>query len=96
MRGGLHPARPDWWPSTKRPRATLGGLIAASVTNVSGREGVLPGLPTSPRLGGTRGVHCTSWRIRFPWHPTGVVLVLGFGGAWVSHNPPGVRKLCLP
>ena len=19
-RGGLHPARPDWWPRTKRPR----------------------------------------------------------------------------
>ena len=24
--GGLHPARPDWWPPTKRPRATPGGL----------------------------------------------------------------------
>ena len=20
--GGLHPARPDWWPPTERPRAT--------------------------------------------------------------------------
>ena len=30
--GGLHPARPDWWPPKKRPRATPGGLIAASVT----------------------------------------------------------------
>ena len=30
--GGLVPARPDWWPRTKRPRATPGGLIAASVT----------------------------------------------------------------
>ena len=30
--GGSHPARPDCWPPTKRPRATLGGLIAADVT----------------------------------------------------------------
>ena len=30
--GDLHPARPDWWPPTKRPRASPGGLIAASVT----------------------------------------------------------------
>ena len=30
--GGLHPARPHWWPPTKRPRATPGGLFAASVT----------------------------------------------------------------
>ena len=27
--GSLHPARSDWWPLTKRPRATAGGLIAA-------------------------------------------------------------------
>ena len=40
--GGLHPARPDCWPPTKRPRATPGGLIAASVTCLSRREGVPP------------------------------------------------------
>ena len=28
MGGDLHPARPDWWPPTKRPRASTGGLIA--------------------------------------------------------------------
>ena len=38
--GGLHPARPDWLPPTERPRATPGGLIAASVTCLSrGRVG---------------------------------------------------------
>ena len=30
--GGLHPARPDWLPPKKRPRATPEGLIAVSVT----------------------------------------------------------------
>ena len=45
--GGLHPARPDWWPPTKWPPATAGGLIAASVTNLSRREGVPPCLRTS-------------------------------------------------
>ena len=38
--GGVHPARPDWWPPRKRPRATPGGLIAASVTCLSRPEGV--------------------------------------------------------
>ena len=46
--GGLHPARPDCWPPTKRPRATPGGLIAARVTCLSRREGVPPCLRTSP------------------------------------------------
>ena len=66
--GGLHPARPDCWPPTKRPRATPGGLIAASVTCLSRREGVPPCLRTSPPLGGTLEVHRTSWRIPFPRH----------------------------
>ena len=39
--GSLHPARADWWAPTKRPWTTPGGLIAASVRNVS-RWGVLP------------------------------------------------------
>ena len=39
--GGLHPARLVCWPPTKRPRATPGGLIAASVTCLFRREGVL-------------------------------------------------------
>ena len=64
--GGLLPARPDCRPPTKRPRATPGGLIAASVTCLSRREGVPPCLRTSPLLGGTLGVHRTSWRIPFP------------------------------
>ena len=46
--GGLRPAGPDWWPPTKRPRATPGGLFAASVTCLSRREGVPPPLRTSP------------------------------------------------
>ena len=89
--GGLHPARPDCWPPTKRPRATPGGLIAASVTCLSRREGVPPCLRTSPPLGGTLGVHRTSWRISFPRHAC-MFLVLGFRGAWVSHAPPRVPK----
>ena len=40
--GGLDPARPDWWPTTKRPQTTLGGLIAASVRKVPRRGGVPP------------------------------------------------------
>ena len=51
--GGLLPARPDCWPPTERPRATPGGLIAASVTCLSRQEGVPPCLRTSPPLGGT-------------------------------------------
>ena len=89
MGGGLHPARPDCWPPTKRPRATLGGLIAASVTCLSRREGVPPSLRTSYPLGGTLEVHRTSWRIPFPRHAC-TFLVLGFRGAWVSHAPPRV------
>ena len=89
--GGLHPARPDCWPPTKRPRATLGGLIAASVTCLSRREGLPPCLRTSPHLGGTLEDHRTSWRIPFPRHAC-MFLVLGFRGAWVSHAPPRVPK----
>ena len=57
MKGGgdLHPARPDWWPPTKRPRATPGGLFAASATCLS-RQVVPPCLRTSRPLGGTLGV----------------------------------------
>ena len=61
--GGLHPARPDCWPPTERPRATPGGLIAAGVTCLSRREGVPPCLRKSPPLGGTLEVHRTSWRV---------------------------------
>ena len=89
--GGLHPARPDCWPRTKRPRATPGGLIAAGVTCLSCREGVPPRLRTSPSLGGTLEVHRTSWRIPFPRHAC-TFLVLGFRGAGVSHALPGVPK----
>ena len=89
--GGLLPARPDCWPPTKRPRATPGGLIAASVTCLSRREGVPPCLRTSPPLGGTLGVHRTSWRIPFPRRAC-TFLVLGFRGAWVSHAPSRVPK----
>ena len=74
--GGLHPARPYWWPPTKRPRATPGGLIAASVMNVSRREGVFPCLRMSPSFGGTLGIQRTSWRIPFPRHAKRLVLVL--------------------
>ena len=89
--GGLHLARPDWWPPTKRPRAKLGGLIAASVTCLSRQEGVPPCLRMSPPLGGTLEVHRTSWRILFPRHAC-MFLVLGIRGAWVSHAPRRVRK----
>ena len=89
--GGLHPARPEWWPPTKRPQATPGGLITASVTYLSRQEGVLPCLHTSPSLGGTLEVHGTSWRISFPRHAC-MFLVLAFQGAGVSHAPPRVPK----
>ena len=82
--GGLHPARPDCWPPTKRPRATPGGLIAASVTCLSRQEDVPPCLRTSPPLGGTLGIHRTSWRVPFPRHAC-MFLVPGFRGAWMSH-----------
>ena len=89
--GGLHSATPDCWPPTKRPRATPGGLIAAGVTCLSRQEGVPPRLRTSTPLGGPLEVHRTSWRIPFPRHAC-TFLVLGFGGAWVSHAPSRVPK----
>ena len=58
--GGLHRARPDCQPQTKRPWATPGGLTAASVPCLSRREVVPPCLRTSPPLGGTLEVHRTS------------------------------------
>ena len=76
--GGLLPAGHDWWPPTDRPRGTPGRLTAASVTNVSRREGVPPCLRTSPLLGGNLGVHLTCWLIPFPRHASNVVLVLEF------------------
>ena len=69
--GGLHPARPDCWPPTKRPRATPEELIAAGMTCLSHREGVPPCLRTSPPLGVTLEVHRTFWRIPFPRHVLG-------------------------
>ena len=89
--GDLHPARPDWWPPTKRPRAAPGELIAASVTCLSRREGVLPCLRTSPPLDRTLEVHRTSWYIPFPRHAC-MFLVMGSRGAWVSEAPPRVPK----
>ena len=56
VRGNLHPAGPDWWPPTKRPRASPGGLIAASVMYFPRQEAVRPCWRTSPPLGGTLGV----------------------------------------
>ena len=94
-RGGLHPARPDCWPPSKRPQAAPGGVITASVTCLSRREGVPPCLHTSPLLGGTLGAHRASWRITFPRHAC-MFLVLGFRGVWVSHAPPPVAKQCRP
>ena len=93
--GGLHPARPDCWPPTKRPRATPGGLIAAGAMCLSRREGVPPRLRTSPPLGRTLEVHRTSWRIPFPMHAC-AFLVIGCRGASLSHAPPGVPKQCRP
>ena len=67
--GGLLPARTDCWPPTKRPRATPGGLIAASVTCLSRREGVPPCLRTSPPLGGTLGVFFLGFVVPVPPSP---------------------------
>ena len=55
--GDLLPARPDWWPQTKRPRSTPGGLIAASVTYMSHQESLPACLRTAPPLHGTLGIH---------------------------------------
>ena len=63
--GGLHPARPDWWPPTKRPWATTGGLMAASVTYLSRQEGVPACLRTSPPFGGTIG--CSPDFLAYPF-----------------------------
>ena len=53
MKGGgdLHPAGPDWWSPTKRPRATPGGLIAASVTYLSRLGVCAPVLAHVPPFG---------------------------------------------
>ena len=90
--GGFHPSRPDGWPLAKRPRATPGRPMAASVTNLSRWDGVPTCLRTTPPLGITLEVHQTSWRIQFPMHASGMVLVLGFQGAWLSHAPPRIAK----
>ena len=76
--GGLDVARPDWWPPTKRPRATPGRFIAASVAHVARLEGVPRCFRTFCPLNGALGVHRTSWRIPFPRHGSGVFLVLEF------------------
>ena len=71
--GGLHPARCDWWPHTKRPRATPGGLIAASVTachaeTVGPRACARPllwaepsGFTGLPGVSRSQGMHACSW-----------------------------------
>ena len=71
--GGLHPTRPDWWPPTKRPRATPGGLIAASVTachagRVGPRACARPllcaepqGFTGPPGVSRSQGMHACSW-----------------------------------
>ena len=66
--------------------------MAVSMMNVSHLEGVPPCLRTSSSLDGTLGVEGTSWRIPFPRHASGVVLVLEFRGALVSHATPRVPK----
>ena len=49
--GGLHPARPDCWPPTKRPRATPGGLITGSVNVLVSPGGCAPVLAHIPSFG---------------------------------------------
>ena len=66
--------------------------MALSVTNMSRKEGVPLCLRTYLPLNGTRGVHRISRCILFPTHASSVDLVLGFQGAWVSHDPPRVPK----
>ena len=65
--------------------------MAASVTCLSRREGVPPGLRTSPPLSGALVTHRASWRIPFPRHAC-MFLVLGIRGAWVLQAPPLVPK----
>ena len=94
--GGLHSAGPDWWPPTQRPRATPGGLIAASVTCLSRREGVPPCLRMSPPLGGTLEVHRTSWRIPFQWacrHVLGTGVPRRLGVAHSASSPKAAQAL---
>ena len=54
--GGLHLTRPCWWPLTERPRATLGGLLAAHVPHLSRQDDVPSCLRTSPPFDGLPGV----------------------------------------
>ena len=65
--------------------------MAANVTCLSRREGVLSCFRASSPLGGTLVVHRTSWRIPFPRHAC-MFAVLGFRSPWVSHAPPGVPQ----
>ena len=92
--GGLHPARPDCWPPTKRPRATPGGLIAASVTCLSRREGVPPCLRTSPPLGGTLGVHFLAYPVpKACMHVLGTRVPRRLGVARSASSPKAAQAL---
>ena len=66
--------------------------MAPSMMNLSRSEAVQPRLRTAPPLDRTIGVHRTFARIPFPRHTGGIVLVLCFRDAWVSHSPPCVQK----
>ena len=94
--GGLHPATPDCWPPTKQPRASPGGLIAASVTCLSRQEVVPPCLRTSPPLGGNLEVHQTSWHIPVPkacMHVLGTRVPRCLGVARSAWSPKATQAL---
>ena len=94
--GGLHHARLDRWPPTKQPRATPGGLIAASVTAChAGRVGPRACAPPLP-LAGNLGVHRTSWRIPFPkacMHVLGTGVPSCFGVPRSASSPNTAQSL---
>ena len=72
-RGVFYPPRSDWLPQRKRPQATPGRLIIATVRNESCREDGAPWLHRSPLLGGILGVHQTTQHIALKKHASSIV-----------------------
>ena len=94
--GGLHPARPDWWPPTKRPRATAGGLIAASVTCLSRLGGSAPVVAHVPSF--RRNPRCSPDFLPYPvpkacMHVHGTGVPRRFGVARSASSPEAAPAL---
>ena len=49
--GGLHPARPDWWPPTKRPLGNIGRAVRRQLDVLVSPGGCAPVLAHVPSFG---------------------------------------------